>query len=149
MVDTCGSGRRGERREAHAGLAISGTLSYTHPQTPVTFDAVVVQCFCHGGQSLLPCVTIGDQLEETNVSFPPSLSCGKCFTVMLNIKPTHVYFQTSNLLLLHIMNHFSTLYINVCLYTMYVGVASFPGTTGLECEHGNHAGGDSLVSFLT
>ena len=45
--------------------AISGTLSYTHPQTPVTFDAVVVQCFCHGGQSLLSRVTIGDQLEET------------------------------------------------------------------------------------
>ena len=45
-------------------LAISGTLSYTHPRTPVTFDAVVVQCFCHGGQSLLPRVTIGDQLER-------------------------------------------------------------------------------------
>ena len=60
-----GRGRREEgeeRREAHAVSAISGTLSYTHPQTPVTFDAVVVQCFCHGGQSLLPCVTIGDQL---------------------------------------------------------------------------------------
>ena len=38
----------------------------THPQTPVTFDAVVVKCFGHGGQSLLPCVTIGDQLEETD-----------------------------------------------------------------------------------
>ena len=42
--------------------AISGTMSDTHPQTPVTFDAVVVQCLCHGGQSLLPRVTIGDQL---------------------------------------------------------------------------------------
>ena len=48
--------------EAHEVSAISGTLSYTHPQTPVTFDAIVVQCFCHGGQSLLPHVTIGDQL---------------------------------------------------------------------------------------
>ena len=44
-------------------LTISGTLSYTPPRTPVTFDAVVVECFCHGGQSLLSCVTIGDQLE--------------------------------------------------------------------------------------
>ena len=60
-----GRGRReegGERREAHAVSAISGTLSYTHTQTAVTFDAVVVECFCHGGQSLLPRVTIGDQL---------------------------------------------------------------------------------------
>ena len=54
------------RGRAHAVLAISGTLSYTHPRTAVTFDAVVVKCFCHGGQSLLPCVTIGDQLEETD-----------------------------------------------------------------------------------
>ena len=71
-------GRRGERREPHAVLAISRTLSYTHPQTPVTFDAVVVECFCHGGQSLLPRVTIGDQLgkwtKKFNVSFPPSIS---------------------------------------------------------------------------
>ena len=66
MVDTCGEREEGERREAHPVLAISGTLSYTHPRTPVTFDAVVVECFCHGGQSLLPCVTIGDQLEETD-----------------------------------------------------------------------------------
>ena len=62
--------------------AISGTLSYTHPraQTPVTFDAVVVECFCHGSQSLLPRVTIGDQLGRgvRNVSFPPSLSSNKC-----------------------------------------------------------------------
>ena len=56
--------------------AISGTLSYTHQQTPVTFDAVVVQWFCHGGQSLLPCVTIGDQLGRwtKKFSFPPSIS---------------------------------------------------------------------------
>ena len=68
-----GGGRRGERREAHAVLKISGTLSYTPPRTPVTFDAVVVKCFCHGGQSLLPRVTIGNQLEETDHEMLASL----------------------------------------------------------------------------
>ena len=49
----------------------------TYTIVTVTFDAVVVQCFCHDDQSLLPRVTIGDQLEETDVrsvTFPPS-SC--------------------------------------------------------------------------
>ena len=68
-----GRGRReeGERREAHAVSAISGTLSYTHPhaQTPVTFDAVVVECLCHGSQSLLSCVTIGDQLGRQSKKY--------------------------------------------------------------------------------
>ena len=42
-------------------------------------------------------------------------------------------------------------YVNVCLSdtSIYVGIASFPGTLAPECEHGNHAGKDSLVSFLT
>ena len=50
---------------------------HTYTNVTVTFDAVVIQCFGHGGQSLIPRVTIGDQLEETDmrsVTFPPS-SC--------------------------------------------------------------------------
>ena len=51
-----------EAWERHELLRRVTTPTFTH--TPVTFDAVVVQCFCHGGQSLL---TIGDQLEKTDV----------------------------------------------------------------------------------
>ena len=45
---------------------------HIHTYTPVTFDAVVVQCFRHGGQSLLPRVTIGDQLGRQTLGVLPS-----------------------------------------------------------------------------
>ena len=52
-----------EAWEGHELLRRVHTPTFTH--TPVTFDTVVVQYFCHGGQSLVPHVTLGDQLEET------------------------------------------------------------------------------------
>ena len=53
-----------EAWEGHELLRRATTPTFTH--TPVTFDAVVVQCFCHGGQSLVPRVTIDDQLGGTD-----------------------------------------------------------------------------------
>ena len=53
-----------------------GTTTHTYTTvTIVTFDAVIVQCFCHGGHSLLPRVTIGDQLEEADNGgwLPPTI----------------------------------------------------------------------------
>ena len=60
-----GEGGGGEK-EGTCSVSNQWNIVLHTPQTPVTFDAVVVECFCHGGQSLLPCVTIGDQLEETD-----------------------------------------------------------------------------------
>ena len=53
-------------REKKEDWEVQGSTTPTFTHIPVTFDAVVVKCFCHGGQGLLPHVTIGDQLEESD-----------------------------------------------------------------------------------
>ena len=73
---SCKGGGGEAMREKYATKKLGKTMNYregytiptfTHTHhTPVTFDAVVVKCFCHGGQSLVPRVTIGDQLEKTD-----------------------------------------------------------------------------------
>ena len=71
-----------------------------------------------------------------------------------DIEPTCVVALISDfqVVLLRVMNHFSIFVMSmyVCTDTsMYVGVASFPGTLAPECEHGNHAGEDNIFSHVS